>query len=101
MRRWAGGVIVSIAIRVAPFAGFAPADVGVVTAVTPQDGVACLVVDSEDYYTSSCWDLTPETPTQRVTKLRGLPAGHYGVTLTVQDLDKTTHVTTAEFEVSK
>lgn len=96
--RW--GVIV-IAIRVAAFAGFAPADVGVVTAITPQDGIACLVVDSEDYYTSSCWDLSPSVPTQRVTKLRDLPAGHYGVTLTVQDPDKRTHVATATFEVNK
>lgn len=77
-----------LSLRVAPIQGFEPATVIIEAIIPPQEGnrAACIVVDSESYYSSSCWELSgAEAPAVSRRTFKDVPAGLYIAVLNVDE----------------
>jgi hypothetical protein len=95
----AGGPVLKI--KVAPIQGFEPATVVIETSIEPKEGnnVACLVIDSESYYSSSCWELAgAEDRSIHRRTFKDLPGGEYIAVLNV-DHGGEVKSTSREFKV--
>lgn len=68
-----------ITVTVTPHFSHAPAYVRVTLIINhhPDNREACLVVEGENFFRSSCWQQAEGSPFQTIIEYKDLPAGHY------------------------